>query len=114
MTRVPEVTLGWRLQMSLAHSGVSAQEMADELGVSRSSVSRWMNDHGTPPRRAYVIQWAMKCGVDSGWLLTGQAPDMTNSPRPTRPSGLWDGGFPSLDGSPGRTRTYKPSDVRAA
>lgn len=68
-----QVTLGWRLQMALANGGLKAQEMADHLGVSRSTVSRWMNDHGAPPRRPDLIQWAMRCGVDVEWLSTGHA-----------------------------------------
>ena len=37
---VPDWTIGWRLQRALAHADVSVQEMADELGVSRSAISR--------------------------------------------------------------------------
>lgn len=48
--------------------------MADDLGVARSTVSRWMNDHGErPPRKAFLMQWAMRCGVSYEWLRSGQA-----------------------------------------
>jgi transcriptional regulator with XRE-family HTH domain len=60
---VPKWTLGWRLQRSLAHAGIGVQEMARELGVSRSTISRWMNDRGASPRSIYLTRWAARCGV---------------------------------------------------
>lgn len=68
-SEVPPWTLGWRLQRSLGHAHVSVEQMAHELGVSRSTISRWMNDRGTPPREIYVKRWAVVCGVPSDWLL---------------------------------------------
>ena len=73
---IPEWTLGWRLQRALAHAGVSAEEMADEIGVSRTTVSRWMNDRGTPPRIGYVRLWAMRTGCSLEWVL-GRVPVLT-------------------------------------
>lgn len=70
--RIPDLTLGWRLQIALGDMGV--QEMADQLGVSRATVGRWMHDKGAPPKRAYIIQWALATGVDAQWLETGKAP----------------------------------------
>jgi len=72
---IPQWTLGWRLARSLAHAGMTMQEMADELGVARTTVSRWINDHGAPPRRAFVNQWSLITGVPVQWLLTGEVPD---------------------------------------
>ncbi|MFB9378566.1 helix-turn-helix domain-containing protein [Kineococcus gynurae] len=70
---VPAWTLGWRLQRALAFADVSAGEMADELGVSRQTLSRWMGDK-SPIRPIYVKQWALKTGVDAQWLQNGEAP----------------------------------------
>lgn len=67
--RIPEVTLGWRLQM--AAGGMKSQDIADALGVSRSTCARWMHDRGAAPKRAYVLQWAMITGVDAHWLEWG-------------------------------------------
>ena len=69
---VPELTLGWRLQMALGDMKV--QEMADTLGVNRATIGRWMHDKGTP-RRAYLLQWAVATGVDPTWLETGIDPE---------------------------------------
>ena len=45
--------------------------MADSLGVSRATVSRWMHDRGAAPKRAYLMQWALITGVPVEWLTTG-------------------------------------------
>jgi transcriptional regulator with XRE-family HTH domain len=71
---IPPLTLGWRMQMSLGWAKVSVQEMADELGMARNSLSRWLNDHGTPPRSVFLKQWALRTGVDYKWLTTGEEP----------------------------------------
>ena len=69
--QIPEWTLPWRLQRSLAHGSVSIDGMAAELGVSRQSVSRWLNGHGQP-RIGYLKLWAMRCGVPFSWLTEGE------------------------------------------
>lgn len=71
---VPDWTLGWRMQRALAHAEVSVEEIAEEIGVSRSTVSRWLNDRGMPPRPGYVKLWALRTGVDHSWLLGTQRP----------------------------------------
>jgi transcriptional regulator with XRE-family HTH domain len=74
---IPQWTLGWRLQRSLSHANLTSEAMASELGVVRSTISRWMNDRGAPPRAGYLKAWALRCGVPYLWLATGQegAPD---------------------------------------
>lgn len=72
--RIPQITLGWRLQMALAQGDLSVQEMADNLGVSRSTISRWLHDDGMPPRAAFVKQWALASRVSLEWLQTGKTP----------------------------------------
>lgn len=71
---IPEWTLGWRMQRAMAHAGLQTAEIADEIGVSRSTVSRWINDNGTPPRAGFVKLWAMRCGVPYEWLVSGDVP----------------------------------------
>jgi len=56
----------------MALGNMSSSDMADALEVSRATVSRWMADHGAPPRSVYVRQWALISGTDPTWLLTGQ------------------------------------------
>jgi transcriptional regulator with XRE-family HTH domain len=78
---VPELTLGWRLQMSLAHANVSVTQIAKELDVARGTVSRWLNDRGAPPRTVYIKQWAFRCGVSYKWLSEGIAPTGPHDPN---------------------------------
>lgn len=68
---IPEWTLGWRLRRSLAQAGIATEQMAEEIGVSRTTVSSWLNDRGAQPRIGYLKLWAMHCGVPLNWLLTG-------------------------------------------
>jgi transcriptional regulator with XRE-family HTH domain len=72
---IPALTLGWRLRMALEASGISVQQMADELGVERRTPGRWMHDQGTPPKSAFVKQWALRTGVPHVWLAYGITPD---------------------------------------
>jgi len=97
--QIPAWTLGWKLKRALDHAGLSAQEMAAELGVHVGTVSRWMNDRETP-RRAYVMAWALRCGVSFGWL-TEDEPTIAHGFIPTQtriPAGI-----PSQPATPGHT-----------
>jgi transcriptional regulator with XRE-family HTH domain len=78
---VPEWTLGWRMQRALAHAGITAGEIADELGVHRGTVSRWLNDRGMPPRAIYLKEWALRTGVPIGWLRHGDEPTPKLAPK---------------------------------
>ena len=78
---IPETTQGWRLQMALGHAEMTAQAMAEALGVHRGTIARWMHDEGAPPKRAYVMQWALATGTNAYWLETGKVP------RPDGPDG---------------------------
>jgi len=98
--------MGWRLQMALRHGGVSVQEMADELGMNRNSLSRWLNDRAVP-RRVIVKQWALRTGVPYEWIATGRVDE---SPRPGDP----DGGGVRHQGLEPRTRWFGVSDLGAA
>lgn len=68
---VPDWTIGWRLQRALGHAGIASGDIAVELGVSRATVSRWLNDKGMPLRWAYIDRWADLTGVSSRWLCHG-------------------------------------------
>ncbi len=66
---IPEWTLGWRLARALDYAGMSVEDMAAELGVSRSTISRFINDRGAPPRTGYVKLWCQRTGVSQEWVL---------------------------------------------
>lgn len=90
---VPEWTLADRMRKSLEAAGLGVQEMADELGVTRGAVGKWINGHVTP-RRPVLMAWALRTGVPLEWLETGDADDKASgravpTDAPARPLGSW-------------------------
>lgn len=70
---IPTFTLADRLRKARELTGLDQIPFADELGISRNSVSN--AETGTVmPRRITLKAWAMRTGVDLDWLLTGTAP----------------------------------------
>lgn len=70
--QIPPWTLGWRLQRALSWADMSAEEMSYELGVARSTVSRWCNDKAHPTR-GYLKLWALRTRVPLNWLMQGDS-----------------------------------------
>lgn len=79
--RIPELTLGWRLKMSLGD--ITRDEIAQVMDVAPTTISRWMADKGAPPKRPYLIQWALATGVPVEWLQTGDVPGGPTDPGET-------------------------------
>ena len=67
-----------RMRKALRVSGVSVQEMADYLDVTRGTVSTWINGKIAPSTQS-VRLWALRTGAPYEWLVTG---DMKNAPSP--------------------------------
>lgn len=84
---VPEWTLADRLLKARKHAGLTNNDLAADLGYGRQTISAWVTG-AEVPRRAIILAWALRCGVDVGWLETGEAP-----------AGRPDGGPSGLDGS---------------
>jgi transcriptional regulator with XRE-family HTH domain len=68
---VPDWDLADRMRKALRVSGVSAIEMSAYLGVSRNTISNWINGH-TPPPTMSVRLWALRTGVPYEWLRGGE------------------------------------------
>ena len=66
-TTVPTWTLGDRLRKSLQHAGLTPEDMAEQLGVSPTSVRGWMADRHIP-NRATIMTWANITSVPLEWL----------------------------------------------
>jgi transcriptional regulator with XRE-family HTH domain len=79
---VPDWTLGWRLRRALDFAGVTVAEMADELGVGRTTVSGWLNDPDRHIRRVYLRYWADRCRVPLEWLEFGELPRVDSNHQP--------------------------------
>ncbi|MEV8339250.1 helix-turn-helix transcriptional regulator [Leucobacter sp. NPDC077196] len=74
-----------RLAKALDVAGMSNQEMADCLGVSRNTISNYTHGNSSP-RKLYMREWAMRTGVPLEWLETGSFPN-EESPHTAGPNG---------------------------
>lgn len=73
---IPQFNLADRLRKAREITGLDQAEFADELGVSRGTVSN--NERGTvAPRQIVLKAWALRTGVPLKWLETGEAPGAT-------------------------------------
>lgn len=68
--QVPQWDTADRMRKALRNAGIEGQEMAEYLGVSRTSVSNWINGRIAPSKQTMRL-WALRCGVSFGWL-TGE------------------------------------------
>lgn len=70
---VPQFDLADRMRKALRTSDLGVQDMADYLGVARSTVGKWINGHINPSKQSLRL-WALRTGVDFDWLMTGENP----------------------------------------
>lgn len=71
---VPDWDVADRMRKALRACGVSVQEIAEYLDVSRNAVSTWINGRIEPSTQTLRL-WALRTGVPYEWLRTGVAPD---------------------------------------
>jgi len=62
---------GDRLKKILGNCGIRPVELAELLGVSRSSVTRWTNGENVVPSE-YLVVLTETRGLDVNWYLTGK------------------------------------------
>lgn len=65
---------GDHLRKALQVSGISSQAMADNMGVSRNTISNMINGR-VPVRKQTLMFWALATGVSLDWLSQGEYPD---------------------------------------
>ncbi len=66
------MTLGERIWYALRRGHVGVGEMADELGITRQALGRWIadgNKRGVP--QLYLKTIALRCGIRHEWLRDG-------------------------------------------
>lgn len=61
-----------RMRKALRHAGIGVQEMADYLGVSRTSASNWINGRIAPSTQTLRL-WALRTGTSYDWLADTKA-----------------------------------------
>ena len=72
-------TFADRLGKALSVSGVSNQEMAEALGVSRTTITNYTSGR-TVPSKLQLKEWSLRTGAPLEWLKTGI--DTTENPHP--------------------------------
>lgn len=87
--QVPEWTLADRLVKARHHAGLEQDELAEAIGIARSSLSAYENGRRTP-RRPVLLSWALATGVPLEWLmepLTSGSPESSGIDVPYPPVG---------------------------
>ena len=64
---------GSRIKFTRCQLGLSLQQLADRVGVTRTSLEDWENDR-SEPRGVKVTKLAGVLQVPMVWLLTGETP----------------------------------------
>lgn len=63
----------YRLQKSLAASGMSASELSENTGISEANISNYINGKYIAKQdKCFLLAKALN--VDPGWLMTGNEP----------------------------------------
>lgn len=63
----------YRLQKSLAASGMTASELSEKSGISEANISNYINGKYVAKQdKCFLLAQAL--GVDPGWLMTGDEP----------------------------------------
>ena len=75
-------TLGGRLSSALDAAGISAESLANQLGVRQETVIAWESDR-SEPRPSRLVDIAGILGVSPMWLMTGagEGPGELNDER---------------------------------
>lgn len=79
--RVPPWTIGDRLRKARETNGMTQQQWADTIGISRGSVANYEAEK-QDVKRPVLLAWAMASGVSLAWLRDGTEP----TPNPVDPS----------------------------
>jgi transcriptional regulator with XRE-family HTH domain len=103
---VPQIEVRHRLRIAREYAALEQSQLAELIGVSRTSISNAENGAVTP-RKITVNAWALACGVPASWLNTGQTPE------PPHPDGGVEQTAPTRLPKSRNNRSDKPTDVAA-
>lgn len=79
--RIPAFTIGDRLRRARQKVGLEQADFAQEIGVSRGTVSNYEHAEDIASlKKPYLLAWAMRTDVPLEWLLTGEAPTAPPDP----------------------------------
>lgn len=77
----PKFETRHRMGLALERSGMQVIEIARELGISRTTVSNYLNGR-TQPQRGHLIAWSYLTRVPLEWLVDGTEPEPEPEPDP--------------------------------
>ncbi|HEU4543592.1 MAG TPA: helix-turn-helix transcriptional regulator, partial [Jiangellaceae bacterium] len=84
---IPQWTVPDKIRKAREYAGLSQQELADRLSVTRTSVINWERGH-TRPLRVLLGLLADATGVDPDWLASDDPRTANLHSVPDRPAGL--------------------------
>lgn len=84
---VPTWDVADRMRKCLREANVGIQEMADYLGVARSTLGNWVGGRIEPSTQTLRL-WAMRCGIDYEWLAYGAVDNHVAAARALSEPGL--------------------------
>lgn len=77
-------TIGKRIHKIIEEKELTLEQFGAPLGVSRSGVSKWINDITKDLKNENLIRIEKHWGINVRWLLTGEGPkdvkDLQESP----------------------------------
>lgn len=101
---VPQWTVADKIRKAREHAGLSQQQLADRLSVTRTSIVNWERGH-TRPLRVLLGLLAAETGVDPDWLASDDAQVINLRGLPDIPAGIsGQPGYAELDNDITRQR----------
>lgn len=70
--KAPQLTLGDRLMLAREHAGITSQEMATHMQVSRHTITGWEKGRHAPTWST-IVRWAELTGYDAEWIRNGES-----------------------------------------
>lgn len=70
---IPEWTMGDRLRKAREAAGLEQQELAQKIGVARTTISN-AEKGKVNPRQIVINSWSLATGVPVQWLQNGETP----------------------------------------
>ncbi len=77
------MTIGEKIQYMRKKAGLSQEELAEAVGVSRQAVSKWETGEATP-EVAKLLLLSRAFGVTADWLISDDGPDAPSGPSKNR------------------------------